>query len=223
MHIVMTYIDIIKKWDQEFFLFLNGLHNGFFDGFMFAFSQKIVWVLFIISIIYVLIRFSKRNAVWLILALILCVVLADQIASGIIKDTVQRLRPSRDPSLSSLVHSVNGYTGGKYGFVSSHVANTFAFALLSSLLFRRMIYTVTVFLWAAVIAYSRIYLGVHYPLDILGGIFVGIIAALFCYWLLKRYKPAAIDNHFPDNQVIIPVCAGGITVLAIALYSMVIG
>lgn len=220
---VMTYIDIIKKWDQEFFLFLNGLHNGFFDGFMFAFGQKIVWIPFMISVVYILIKQARRNSVWLISALILCIVLADQIASGIIKDSVQRLRPSRDPSLSVLVHLINGYTGGKYGFVSSHAANTFGFALLSSFLFRRMIYTVTVFLWAAVIAYSRIYLGVHYPLDILGGIFVGIIAALFCYWLLKRYKPAAIDNHFPDNQVIIPVYAGGITVLAISLYSMLIG
>ena len=219
----MTYIDIIKKIDTEIFLLLNGIHNSFFDGFLFAFGQKIVWVPFILSVAYILIKYAKRNSFWLISALILCIILADQISSNIIKDTVQRLRPSRDPSLSALVHIVNGYAGGKYGFVSSHAANTFGFALLSSLLFRRMIYTVTVFLWAAVIAYSRIYMGVHYPLDILGGIFVGIFAALLCYWILKRYKPAAIGDHFPDNQVIIPVCAAGITVLTISLYSMAIG
>jgi undecaprenyl-diphosphatase len=218
----MNYIDTIKALDQEFFLILNGLHNAFFGGFMFAFSQKIVWIPFMISLVYVLIKQGRRNAVWMISALILCIVLADQISSGIIKDAVQRLRPSRDPSFSALVHIVNGYTGGKYGFVSSHAANTFGFALLSSLLVRRMIYTVTVFLWAAVIAYSRIYLGVHYPLDILGGVFVGGLSALFCFRLLKRFQPAVAENHFSDNHVIIPVCALGMTVLMILIYSLMI-
>ena len=218
----MNYIDTIKTLDQEFFLFLNGLHNAFFDGFMFTFSQRIVWIPFVISFVYVLIKYGRRNSVWLISALILCIVLADQISSGIIKDTVQRLRPSRDPSLSALVHIVNGYTGGKYGFVSSHAANTFGFALLSSLLFRQVIYTVSVFLLAVIIAYSRIYIGVHYPLDILGGMFVGGMAALSCFWLLKICKPAALDNHCPDNQVIIPVCALGMTVLTILVYSLII-
>lgn len=218
----MNYLNTIKTLDQEFFLFLNGLHNPFFDGFMFALSQRIVGIPFLICFLYVLIKYGRRNSVWLISALILCIVMADQISSGFIKDTVQRLRPSRDPSLRALVHIVNGYAGGKYGFVSSHAANIFGFALLSSLLFRQVIYTVSVFLWAVIIAYSRIYLGVHYPLDILGGILVGLMAALFCFWLLKRLKPAALDNHFSDNQVIIPVYALGMTVLTILVYSLII-
>ncbi len=215
-------IDTIKTLDKEIFLFLNGLNSPLFDGIMFTISQKIVWVPFIISVVYVLIKFAKRNAVWLILALILCIVLADQIASGIIKDTVQRLRPSRDPSLSSLVHIVNGYTGGKYGFVSSHAANTFSFALLSSLLLRQVFYTITIFLWATIISYSRIYIGVHYPMDILGGMFVGILTAIFGYWLLKRFKPTILDNHLESNSGIITTFVFVLTVLAISIYSSVI-
>jgi undecaprenyl-diphosphatase len=107
-----------------------------------------------------------------------------------------RLRPSHE--LGNLVHLVNGYTGGRFGFVSSHAANAFGFAMFSSLIFRFKPYTVVVFLWALVNSYSRIYLGVHYPLDIICGALVGISCALLVYLLycyLKKftgffYKPA---------------------------------
>ena len=218
----MDYLSIIKSLDTGFFLFLNSLHNSFFDGFMYLFSQVYVWIPFYISVIYILIKVAKKDAIWLILALILCAALADRISSGVIKDLVQRLRPTRNPSLEGLVHIVNGYMGGKYGFVSSHAANTFGFALLSSLLLRERVYVVLVFLWAIVTSYSRIYLGVHYPLDIIGGILVGFSVALLCFWLIKKFYNTALHHQFNEESMRIPTLVLGLSVLSISVCSFIL-
>jgi undecaprenyl-diphosphatase len=116
----------------------------------------------------------------------LTILLADQITSTFMKPFFSRLRPTHDPELENLVHIVNGYRGGKFGFASSHAANTFGLAMFVFLLFRnRSKHVAWIFLWAAVVAYSRIYLGVHYPGDIIVGGFVGMICAFGCYHLFK--------------------------------------
>ena len=162
----MNLADTLKLWDTDLFLIINGIHAPFFDSFMFAISEKLVWIPLYISVLYVLIRYWKKEAIWLVLAFILCIVISDQVSSGILKDLVKRLRPSHAENLKGLVHLVNGYTGGKYGFASSHASNAVGFALLSSLVFKRKIYTYSMIAWAIITAYSRIYLGVHYPLDV---------------------------------------------------------
>jgi len=194
----MNIIDAINLWDQNWFLFLNGFHAPFFDGCMVAISEKLTWVPLYIAVLYIVIKHWKLDALWAILALILCIVIADQVSSSVIKHMVQRPRPTHADDLQGLVHIVNGYKGGKYGFVSSHAANAFGFALLSSQLFRQKAYTIAIFAWAILTAYSRIYLGVHYPLDILGGIIVGLSAAIFCFWMLRKYRPFVFQtktNH----------------------------
>jgi undecaprenyl-diphosphatase len=128
------------------------------------------------------------RAVFIVAALILSVIIADQIASGIIKNVVGRMRPSHEVSLDGLVHIVNGRRGGSYGFVSSHAANMFAIATFTAMIFRNKLYGVLSLTWAAIIAYSRIYLGVHYPGDILGGTIVGVLTALFFVCLLMKLK-----------------------------------
>jgi len=223
----MNLIDTLKIWDTYLFLLINGLHAPFFDGLMYAFSEKLSWIPLYISVLYVTIKHWKREAIWVILALILCIVISDQISSGIFKDLVKRLRPSHSEDLKGLVHLVRGYGGGKYGFASSHAANAFGFALLSSLLLKRNIYTYAIFVWALITAYSRIYLGVHYPLDILGGFFIGSFAALGCYWIIKKYRPVIIQPT-PVNRFVgkykadIPVIVLIISYLAIMLYSLFI-
>ena len=118
----------------------------------------------------------------------LAVGVADFIASGILKDLVARPRPTRVPELEGVLHLVNGYKSGRYGFVSSHAANTMACALLFSLIWRNKIATYGLMLWVAANCYSRMYLGVHYPTDILGGLMVGALVAVVVYAMLVRYR-----------------------------------
>jgi len=217
----MGFIETLLSWDTSLFLIINGSHNAYFDKFMFVFSDKLVWIPFYLALVFEIYRSKKKDSIWIILALILCVVLADQISSSIIKDAVQRYRPSRNESLQGLIHIVNGYKGGKYGFVSSHAANTFGIALLSSLIYRNGLYSFIVFTWVAITSYSRIYLGVHYPADVLGGFIVGILVALICFGILKKYKPQIVNEfesltykRFTLSSLVLMV-----SILSIAIYS----
>lgn len=216
----MHLLELIKSLDTSLFLFLNGLHTSFFDGFMYAFSAKLTWIPLYASVLYIIIRHWKKDAVWIALALILCIVISDQVSSGLIKHLVHRLRPSQTDDLKALVHIVNDYRGGLYGFVSSHAANAVGFALLSSMLFKQRFYTVAVFSWAVLISYSRIYLGVHYPLDIVGGAIVGVVAALICYWAICKYRPD-LKPAGSDVQIQVPVFVFGLSLLGIIIYSFV--
>ncbi len=188
-------IEQLLNWDSSLFLYLNSFHTDFLDNFFWIVTQTKTWIPLYITFIFFIIKTKKQEAAWILLGLILTVVIADQVASSILKELVGRFRPSRDPALSGLVHIVNNYTGGKFGFVSSHAANSFAFALFSSLIIKNRMYAFVIFLWAFINAYSRIYLGVHYPLDIIGGIMVGFIAVWIVYALLKRYQPVIFKSN----------------------------
>ncbi|NDP21487.1 MAG: phosphatase PAP2 family protein [Paludibacter sp.] len=221
----MNLIDTLNLWDTHLFLFLNGLNSTFFDGFMFAVSAKLTWVPLYLAVLFVIIKEWKKESIWIVISLVFCVVIADQISSGLIKEMVQRPRPSHAENLQGMVHLVNGYVGGKYGFVSSHAANAFGFALLTSLLFRRNYYTYVIFGWASITAYSRIYLGVHYPLDILGGILVGILAALTCFFAIKKLRPSLLqmqdnDSNNENLNVTIPLITIGLSFVGIVIYSL---
>lgn len=217
----MDFITTLSQFDTKLLLLLNGIHNNYFDKFMYAYTQIFVWIPFYLTVIYVIIKQRKKEALWLIAVLVICVVLSDQLSSGLIKNTVQRLRPTNDPSVQGFLHIVNNYRGGLYGFVSSHAANTFSFALLSSLLFRKKEYTYSVFVWAIINCYTRIYLGVHYPFDILGGMLTGIVVAIICYSLLHKYKPnVLISKTDNDRSVLLPVYTLLITIAGIMIYAL---
>lgn len=222
----MNIIHTISTLDTNFFLVINGCHSSFFDGVMFAISEKLTWAPLYLAVLYTLIKRWGRESIWLVFALIMCVVIADQIASGVIKELVQRLRPSHASSLIDNIHLVNNYKGGRYGFVSSHAGNAFGFALLSSLLFRQKSYIIAIFIWATLTAYSRIYLGVHYPLDILGGILVGVLTAFGCFFIIKKLRPSLLEVHQKNTNVsqtytFLPIFVLSISALAIVFYSII--
>ena len=217
----MDLIQQLNFYDTQFLLFLNGFHNSFFDGFMYTFTQTYVWIPFYLSVIYVILKSQKKQGLWIILSLILCIVIADQISSGFIKNTVQRLRPSHEPSLVGLIHSVNAYVGGMFGFTSSHAANTFSFALLSAIYFRNKNFSIAVISWSLMNCYTRMYLGVHYPLDIVGGLMVGFLTVLVIYTLMSKFKPALIKKDL-ELPATIPLYTLAITLVGIIVYSVVI-
>ena len=217
----MGVIEQLVTGDKQLFLFLNGLNDHYFDHFMYMFSAMWVWIPLYVSVLYYLIKNKKKESVWLILALVLCIVIADQVSSGLIKQAVQRLRPTHNPEFNGLVHIVNNYRGGQFGFVSSHAANTFGFALLSSLFIRQRLYTVSIMAWSLLTCYSRIYLGVHYPLDIAGGMIVGALAAVICFLLILKFRPQSMPN-LTTEQKLWPSYVLAASILAIAIYSAVI-
>ena len=103
-----------------------------------------------------------------------------------LKPLVARLRPTHNPEIADLIHIVNGYRGGLYGFVSSHAANAFAFVIFTSCIIRNRYYVLGITIWALLTAYSRVYLGVHYVGDVVCGAVLGILVGLLVYWLFRR-------------------------------------
>jgi undecaprenyl-diphosphatase len=167
------------------------MHNSFFDGFMYWMSDKFIWIPLYLLIAYFVIKEYKMRGLIMILTIGVIIALSDQTASGLIKNAVQRLRPSRDPMLTGLVHLSKAGAGGKYGFVSSHAANVFAIAgFLGFVLDRKFNWLkYTLLVWAILVSYSRIYNGVHYPGDVIGGALVGFFYAWvfsFLYFKIER-------------------------------------
>ncbi len=194
-------LDYIVELDQQLFLALNGLQTPYFDSYMWLISGKFAYVLLALAFLYVSYKKGWKECLLVIFTLALTILFADQIASGILKPLVCRLRPSRDKALEGLVYIVNGYRGGKYGFASSHAANAFGAAMLIALLFRNKGLTIWMFVWAALVAYSRIYLGVHYPGDIICGALIGVGSAYVSYRLSAILaKKMNYDMHFGEKD-----------------------
>lgn len=187
----MSMLEGLLKLDTELFLALNGMHGTMLDDFMHYVSQVWTWIPLYAGMIIYMVRRWKMEAIWIILAMVLCLVLTDQI-STFAKNSIERLRPTHNPELEGLVHQVRGHEGGLYGFFSSHASNVFGYALLTSLIIKNSVYSAFIFVWAVLVSYSRIYLGVHYPLDILAGMLFGMGVALLTYWLLNSIQKKLI-------------------------------
>lgn len=178
----MGLISFLNEIDQSLLLFLNGFHNKFWDLVMLLFTRKEIWVPLYVVFCLLLLKKYRLKFILILGILILALVVSDQF-SVLIKETVKRLRPTHDPEIGHLVHNFFR-KGGLHGFFSSHASNTIAIAYLTARLFKNRWYTLTIFTWALIVSYSRIYLGVHYPFDILVGILWGLITGYMLYHLM---------------------------------------
>ncbi len=183
-------LETLIEWDKVLLLAINGCHHSFFDEVMFWISDRLVWIPFYVSLLYVLIRSKRMDAIYGVLAVALTVLLADQFASGFCKPFFERLRPTHDPTMQPYVHLVHNHLSSMYGFCSSHASNTCGIAVLTALIFRNKKYTYMVASWAFLNCYSRMYMGVHYPGDILCGALAGMLIGYLCYrlymWAVTR-------------------------------------
>lgn len=186
-------------FDQNLLLALNFDGGWFLDQFMYVVSGKLTWVpfyLFILWLIYA--RLGWRVLLMSIVTIALLITCTDQTAT-LAKTFLPKFRPTHYEPIAAHVHTVNGYVGGWYGTVSSHAANCFGLALFTSLLIRRRWYAWMMFGWATLVTYSRIYLGVHYPMDILFGILEGLFWA-WVWYRIYRWAAQKMNLSGPTRQ-----------------------
>lgn len=187
-------IERLENIDREIFLFFNGINSELFDFLMWHITARWFWIPVIVVFILFIIKDHGKKA-WLpLIIFVICFALTDQ-GSYQMKHFVQRYRPTHNIELEGLVHIVNEYRGGLYGFFSGHTASSFGLFALTSLLVKRKPYTYAILFWAVIVSYSRIYLGVHYPSDIVAGLIWGLFVALIMY---KLY--GFIHNQIYSNK-----------------------
>ncbi len=210
-------IEQLIALDKYILLAINAFNHPIADTFMYTYSGRLEWLPLYLSLIYVMVRNYGKQSIWIILGIILTVVVADQIASGLLKNMVQRLRPSHNPDFEGIVHLVNNYRSGRYGFVSSHAANSLGIAMISLLFVRNKHFSIAIMAWAIVTSYSRMYLGVHYPLDIIGGMLVGFFTASVFYMLLRKF---GIHSKPNNKHTQIPIIVLLLTIVTILIYAV---
>ncbi len=196
-------LDSLIDLDKSLLLYCNGCHLPWLDTFFWFISARLSNLLVILPLLLLLFyRASWKEALLVIAGVVLTILLCDQFASSVCKPIFHRPRPTHDDEIGQLVTLVNNYRGGRYGFISSHAANAFGAAVFLIGIFRNRLFTVSILLWAVIVSYSRIYLGVHYPGDILAGTLAGVLGGIAIYnvykWARRRLQSA---GRLPDIDI----------------------
>ncbi len=193
-------LQTLIEYDKQLLLMLNGSESLYLDMLMRTLTNAWTWVPLYISLFYIVLR-NNENVQKILLVVLgagLCVLLAGTVDDVIVKPTVARWRPTHDPQIGLLVDIVDGYRGGKYGFFSAHAANTFSLAIYFCWLVRSRLLSTTLVIWSLTNCWTRIYLGVHYPGDILVGLTWGAIVGTVAYFVYKR-----LARRFSNNMTYI--------------------
>ncbi len=191
------------KIDKVLLSFFNGSNSVFIDSLALTLTNGYTWIPFYLGFAYLIIKNNeKAGQIFLtIAAAVVCVLITDGLSDGLVKPFVGRLRPSLDSSMAGIVRLVHGYTGTGYSFFSAHAANLSGLAVFFSLLIRRKTITITLITWTLVGCWTRLYLGVHYPSDILVGLLVGCLTGVIVYvCYLRLYYRISQRFHFISSQ-----------------------
>ena len=207
----------LEHLDTQIFLFFNSFHNNYWDYFMMLYSNRFVWIPVYLSFLFVMLKnFPIKVTLTTLAVIALLIVFCDQTASGFLKPLVCRLRPSNpDNPISPMVHIAHGYRGGRYGFPSSHAANTWSLAFFAMYLVRRRKLTVFLCFWALLTCYSRMYLGVHYFGDIVVGTLIGFAYATILYYIYMHFLRKYTDEFKPTHPLkysYVPILTGGLCI-----------
>lgn len=185
-------IETIRYSEYEWFLWLNSFHSPFWDTAMYWITHRFTWIPLYIFLVYYIFKITRQNAWYKLFFILVSVGLSDRITSGFMKPYFMRFRPCHDPAIENLVHVVGG-CGGQYGFASSHASNSFALALAFTLINKKDVrWKYFLFLWAILVSYSRIYVGVHYPTDLLAGAIVGLLVTLSIYFITLKFNQSLL-------------------------------
>ncbi|MCL2596936.1 MAG: phosphatase PAP2 family protein [Paludibacter sp.] len=221
------FVEQLLPYERNLFFFLNGSDSVLLDKIMYTLSMSKVWIpLYAFALFMFFYKKRWKEALVVALAFILTFALCDQISSSLIKPIFERVRPGNHPDFKDLVKLVNGYRGGGYGFISGHATNCFGFAVMLSLVFRNRWVTFVSLIWATAISYSRIYLGMHFVTDVVGGIIVGTLVAVAVYALLifihkKIFKPKEKIRIYSPQQGKILWIGYAIIFIMVVLYGVI--
>ena len=213
-------LSMLKAMDTMVFLTVNSHHNAYFDSVMWLVSGKLIWVPMYVSLFFVLLKnYSYKVVFAILLAIGVVILFTDSFTAQVIRPWVCRLRPSNlDNPMSSMVHIVDGYRGGAYGFPSNHASNTWGLAFFITFLFRRYKLTFFFFLWALLVCCSRMYLGVHYFGDLLIGGLLALAGASTVFYVFRKVSG---DTRLQKVKFIYwPVWIGVATFLVIMVSSI---
>lgn len=189
--------------DREILAFFNGSASLFVDNLAVVLTSGLTWIPLYISLLYIVIKNNEtmKQIMLVIGCVFLCIVLSDGVADFIVKPLVGRLRPSNDPLVMCTVDVVNGMRSAQYSFFSAHASNTFCIAMFFSLLVRKKSFVVSMVTWSLVNCWTRMYLGLHYPSDIIVGLLWGGIVGSVVYLIyIKSYLRMYPDFNYISSQ-----------------------
>lgn len=193
----------IQDMDMQVLSLFNGSDNIMLDQMVQILTSGLTWIPLYVMLFFVVMRNNETmgQIALVVGSAIFCVLFADGLVDGIIKQLAERWRPSDDPTFKYMVQVVDDIRPKGYSFCSAHAANTMSLAVFFSLLIRSKMLTITLVIWSLINCWTRLYLGVHYPSDILCGMIVGIIVGILVYLLYyKIYLRISPKINYISNQ-----------------------
>ncbi|MDR2920097.1 MAG: phosphatase PAP2 family protein [Tannerella sp.] len=192
----------IIPYEENLFFLINHAHTAFWDNVMWLYSDLVIWIPLALLVIFTIVyKTNHIEYLLILLSIVLVFCICDQLSTHIIKPLIARPRPTHYPTIMEHVHTLYGYSGGRYGFISGHAANSFGFAMFTALLFRNKFYSVIILLWAVIISYSRVYLGVHFFSDVVGGMIIGIIIGYLIYKFYLFLRKQFIEKESKEDRI----------------------